>query len=673
MIDNRMDKQVLKFILRGMIILLFVFDSSVVFCQPSPALDSLEARAPYLTGVEKSMVLFEIVNSYIRIDLGKASGYIQEVKRVEKKTSDLNSLAYLKLARGVYCARTGRVDSGILFLDTAKTLALEADSKHAVLRAYHALGNAFISNGQPEKALVNLFEGFRILKEFPDQEMEMKLRTNIGWAYLEMKQYRNCINYGLETIRLMEGTSYEWIALYTYNNVAISYGVLNKLDSAKYFIEKGIRAAEKSNDYQQLANGYFVLGTIYSEAGKYDLAIQQYLKAKPYREKVGNPLFIVADLYTISELYYKTGDYLKGIEAGEQALKLAEQYNLLLKFENTYYSLAQNYEGLKDFRNASKYYRLWAVAKDTVYKNANAEAIAEMRTRYETEKTAQQLSLQKAIIAEQKADLQRTYIIIGALAVTLLLIIVIFLLLRSRIKRERELFLREAQIQATIQSQENERRRFARDLHDGMGQLISALRIALHTIHRDTPLEARVAVVNKAERLLNDIHQEIRSIAFNLMPQTLVQHGLVPALREMGSRLQDTSKISIRVMSLDIPERMTELMEITLYRIIQEWITNIIKYSEATVIEVQLIGYDQEMNVVIEDNGNGFDTSILEKSAGNGWKNIKSRVNLIKSTVDVDSRQGGKGTTLIVRVPLKIVRTHGTVAAQEIPNSTDTL
>lgn len=672
MTENRISKQLI-IVLRGTLILLLVAGHSVVFSQANPALDSIEARAPYLTGVEKSIVLFEIVNSYVRIDLSKASSYLQEVKSAQKETFDPDVLAYLMLARGVYCARTGRVDSGILFLDTAKMLAVKANSMHALLRTYHALGHAFISNGQPEKALENLFEGFRILKAFPDQEMEMKLRTNIGWAYLEMKQYKNCISYGRESIRLMEGTQYEWIALYTYNNVAISYGVLNKLDSAKYFIEKGIRAAEKSNDYQQLANGCFVLGTIYSEAGKYDLAIQQYLKAKPFREKVGNPLFIVADLYTISELYYKIGEYQKGIEAGEQALKLAEQYNLLLKFENTYYSLAQNYEGLKDFRNASKYYRLWAVAKDTVYKNANAEAIAEMRTRYETEKTAQQLSLQKAVIAEQRADLERTYIIIGALVITLVLIVVIFLLLRSRIKRERELFLREAQIQATIQSQENERRRFARDLHDGMGQLISALRIALHTIHRDTPLEARVAVVNKAEGLLNDIHQEIRSIAFNLMPQTLVQHGLVPALREMGSRLQDNSKIAIRVMSLDIPERMTELMEITLYRIIQEWITNIIKYSEATVIEIQLIGYDQEMNVVVEDNGNGFDTSILEKGSGNGWKNIKSRVNLIKSTVDIDSRQGRKGTTLIVRVPLKIVRTPETVGVVEIPNSTDTL
>ncbi len=645
-----------KYVTSRAIAFIGVLTALSTFSQPVSSIDSLEAQLIQTEGVHKSLVLYELVYQYVRTDINKATRYYEEVNTRLKSETDPASLAYLMTARGVYCARTGLIDSGIYFLDQAQTLALKSNSSHALTRVCLNLGNAYIASGQPQKGLENLFEGLRVIQKDPDKGIEMRLRTNVGWAYLELKQYRNCISYGLETIKGMEGSSYEGLALYIYNNMAVSYGALGLIDSAKYFIDKGIRAAKENNDFHLLANGYFILGTIYSEVGEYDKAIQQYLKARPFREKVGNPLFIVSDLYTISELYNKTGNFKKGIETGEQALKLAEQYNLLLKFENTYYSLARNYEGLKDFENASKYYRLWAMAKDTVYKNANAEAIAEMRARFETEKTAQQLALQKAEIAEQRADLQRTYVIIGALAITLTLTVVIFILLKEKIKREREIFLREAQIQASIQSQENERRRFARDLHDGMGQLISALRLALRTIHKDTPLEARVVVVNKAEGLLNDIHQEIRSIAFNLMPQTLVQHGLVPALREMGTRVRETTGMSIRVRNLDIPERLPELVEVTLYRIIQEWINNIHKYNEATVIEIQIIGYDEEMNVVVEDNGKGFDTSILEQGSGSGWKNIKSRVNLVKGTLDIDSRPGKSGTTLIVKVPLKILR-----------------
>jgi two-component system, NarL family, sensor kinase len=487
----------------------------------------------------------------------------------------------------------------------------------------------------------------------------MKLRTNIPWAYLELKQYRNCIQYGLQNLLLMEGTSFEWIALYTYNNVAVSYGALGIVDSAKYFIEKGLLAAMKNNDNQSIANAHFILGTIYSNAAQYNLAIEEYLKARPFREKVGNPFFIVSDLYSISELYYKSGNYKRGIEAGKEAMTLAEKYNLTLKFEGTYLNLARNYEGISDYRNASKYYRLYAMAKDTVYKNASTDAIAEMQTRYETEKKEKQLAVQKAELFEQRAEIQQKNVVMGGLVVTLLFVVIIFVLLRGRwrrkqeiLQKQKELYIREAQIQASIQSQENERKRFAQDLHDGMGQLISALRLALHGVSKQSTAEDRVEVVSKGEKILNEMHHEIRSIAFNLMPQTLVQHGLVPALREMSERVNGSGKIMIRVSSFDVPPRLGELAEISLYRVIQEWVNNVMKYANASVIQLQLIGHESEITVTIEDDGAGFDISVLQNGAGNGWKNIKSRLNLVKGSIEIDSRPGMSGTTVIIRLPV---------------------
>jgi signal transduction histidine kinase len=619
-------------------------------------LDSIAKKMNTLQGSEKAFALHELVYGYLRVDREKAERYNEQAKKWLRTETDPGVKAYLGLARGVYCGRSGKLDSGVYFLNEAKKNAIEANLSHALIRIYAGLGHTYISSGKPKIALENMFEGLRALNNQPDAEMEYKLRTNIAWAYLELKQYRNCITHGLTNIRLMEGTEFEWIALYSYNNIAVSYGALGLLDSAKFFIEKGIRAAMKSNDIQSLANGYFILGTIYSNAGKFDLAVAQYEKARPYRERVGNPLFLVSDLYTMSELYFKIKEFSKGIAAGTEALRLAEQYNLQLKLGETYLSLAQNYEGLHDFKNSSKYYRLWSMAKDTVYTNANSEAIAEMETRFETEKKEQQLALQRAELSEQKADLQRTYVIIGALGVTLVLVVIIFLLLRSRLSRERAAFLREAQIQATIQSQESERRRFAQDLHDGMGQLISALRLAIHSIHRNSSLEDRVVVVTKAENLLNDMHMEIRSIAFNLMPQTLVQNGIVPALKEMSVRVNDSANVNVRVSSFDMPERLSELQEISIYRIIQEWINNVIKYAEASIVEVQLVGYEDEVSVILEDNGKGFDIARLENSAGNGWKNMRSRISLVRGFIEIDSRPGRIGTTVMLRIPVQLRR-----------------
>lgn len=631
-------------------LVLILGSTSASFGQRVAAIDSLERKLGEVFGQQKAMTLYELVYAYLRVDIKKAEAYCQQVRAILPSEKDPASLAYLFMANGIFYSRSGRLDSGIMNFDVAKKFAIQGQAHQALVKINAALGHAYISSGRPEKGLESMFEGLNVLEKNPDKEMEMKLRTNVAWAYLELKQYRNCIKYGLQNIRMMEGTKFEWIALYTYSNVAVSYGAIGLIDSAKYFVDKGIRAARASNDMQALANAHFILGTIYANAGKYYEAIEEYLKARPYREKVGNPLFIVSDLYTISDLYYKTKEFKKGVAASEEALKLAQEYNLTLKFEGTYEGLAKNYEGLGDYKNASKYYRLWAAAKDSVYKNSSADAIAEMQTKFETEKKEQQLAIQNSELLRKEAELQLTYLTIVGMLVIFIFAAVILFLIRSRLQKKRFAAMKEAQIRATIESQENERRRFAQDLHDGMGQLISALRLTIHHLdtHGGESAEAHFA---KAETLLNDMHQEIRSIAFNLMPQTLVKNGVIPAMKEVINRLS-SSAINISISSFEVPERLDQLKEIALFRILQEWLTNIVKYSGANRIDIQFVGHAHELNVVIEDDGMGFDSKLLIEADGHGWKNIQSRVSFLQASLYLDTAAGRKGTSFTLNIPV---------------------
>jgi two-component system, NarL family, sensor kinase len=628
------------------------------FAQSAPV-DSLQQVLPSLSGVSKSRALFEITSYYLRADRQKAVAFVEQARALRLSSDDDVIASYAYLSEGMYMNSTGNVDSGMVLLELGKEAAIRSNNYNALTTVYSALAYVLVSRGKAAKGLENLYAGLEVVDKHPDKEMELKLRTNITWAHLELKQYRECVNSGLKNLSSMSGTSFEWMSLITFNNIAVAYGALGQIDSAKYFIQKGLAAAEKNHDNQTLANGHFILGTIYANAGKYRLAEEEYLKAKPFRDKVGNPFFIAADLYAMAELYSKMGEYRKGIKAGEEALKLAEQYDITLKYEGTYFSLAQNYEGLGDFRNASKYYHLYAQAKDSVYKHSSTEAIAEMSTKYETEKKEKQIAQQKAVLSEQRAAIQLTYFLVAGLTLSLIMLAFIFMLVRSRMKKkqqlletEKELYIREAQIQASIQSQERERKRFAQDLHDGMGQLITALRLALHSVNKGTSLEERVSVLERGEGILNDMHNEIRSIAFNLMPQTLVKHGLVPALREMADRINELNKVKVRVSNFDMPQRLNEVAEVSLYRIIQEWVNNVIKYSDAKQIQVQLTGYEDEINIIIEDDGKGFDVLDLENSNGNGWKNIKSRLSLIRGSIEIDSRKDMTGVTVVIGIPI---------------------
>lgn len=625
-------------------------------------IDSLEQKLPVLSNGQKASALYEIVNFYLRSDRAKAITFLNDLRSLNKNSADKQVTIYHFLTEGLYLSRQSRLDSAIELYTLAKQQADSLKDYRALAQIYQAMSYAYISSAEAERGLEYLFMALKLNDDhLQDKRIELKIRTNIGWAYLELKQYQNCVHVGRETILKTKGTSFEWIATYTYNNVAASFSSLKQYDSAQFYARKGIETGKRYNDNQIVANGYFILGKTYEETGRLAEAIQQYIAARPYREKVGNPYFIASDLYTLSELYYKSGDYKKGIAAGKEALAIAEEMNLTLKLEGAYLSLAKNYEGLRDFQSSNKYYQLHAAARDSVYKKSSAEAIAEMQTKYESEKKVQQFQLQEAQLARQKAELRITYFVIAALAALLLMTSLIFFLLRSRMKRkqvilekERQLYLREVEMQASVQSQERERKRFARDLHDSMGQLISALRLALHSVNRESTLEERVQMVDKGEVILNEMYREIRSVAFNLMPQTLVQQGLVPALKEMAERINGMGKIDVKVASLDMPERLNELQEISLFRVIQEWVNNVLKYANASSVLIQTINHDGEIHVMIEDNGIGFDTAILSSSSGNGWKNIKSRINLIKGTIEIDSRANYKGTLLTVKVPLSV-------------------
>lgn len=631
----------------------FFFGS--VFGQSTQLIDSLERTLNTYGSDDKAFALYTLVSYYQRSDRQKT---LQFRQRALPLLNDVHpkAQAYSRIIEGIYYTGVGSLDSAEYWFASAKESAriIHDDKTMAIICA--SLGRTLVAAGKEEAAVSNLVEGLRLADKDPDQELAMKLRINLTWAYLELKRYRDGVNLGRHTLALMDSTL-QWMALYLYNNMAVCYGALNQLDSARYFVERGIHAAELNHDYQSLANGHFILGTIYANAGRNDLAIGQYEQAKPYREKVGNPFFIVSDLYTLASLYQKTGNFSKGVQTGLEALDIAEKHHLLLKFENTYQVLAMNYEGLHDFKKSSQYYQLWAASKDSVYKNANTQAIADMETKYETEKKEQQIVLQTATISAQKANIQRNYIFIGGLVIVVVLVVVILFLIRSDLKRkqevlkkEYELSVREAFIAASIQSQEHERKRFAQDLHDGMGQLISALRFIV--VSRDTVSsgngDERMA---KAEYILNDMHREIRDVAFNLMPQTLIRNGLIPAIQEVATRVNSTGQIRLSVSSFEMPERLTELHEISLYRVIQEWVNNILKYASASAVQVQLVAHEDEITLTIEDDGEGFERHSLENSSGNGWKNIQSRLSLIKGSVEVDTQPLRKGTTFIVVMP----------------------
>jgi signal transduction histidine kinase len=208
--------------------------------------------------------------------------------------------------------------------------------------------------------------------------------------------------------------------------------------------------------------------------------------------------------------------------------------------------------------------------------------------------------------------------------------------LNEEIQKQQELRLK-----AVIASQEDERNRIAAELHDGLGQSLASVRMRL----------SRETVSPESLDALDKSCVELREISHNLMPSNLMRSGLVTALHELSNRINKTGKLHLIVDADPNLPAIASSSAIHLFRIIQELLTNIMKYADATETTVQLMADNKMLSVMVEDNGKGFDKNTLQTTSGNGWYNIHSRLTILNGNVEIDSAPG-RGTVITIDIPL---------------------
>jgi two-component system, NarL family, sensor kinase len=239
------------------------------------------------------------------------------------------------------------------------------------------------------------------------------------------------------------------------------------------------------------------------------------------------------------------------------------------------------------------------------------------------------------------------------LAIVMLTIIVFTFIISSIIHQKKIIRLNEQLLKAEIDILEKERKRFAADLHDELGPLLSSVKLYLNAID-STDAEER-DILKKASNILDNSIKEIRQISQNLMPVALQDRGLHDAVHQLVNHFIDTRSKNVRLECDMSGIKLDKNIEVTLFRIIQELLNNILKHSQATEIELKLWMAGNMLKIHLEDNGIGFNqdnvTGINAMGSGLGLKNITSRVNLLSGKLRIDSSIG-KGTEVNLEIPV---------------------
>jgi signal transduction histidine kinase len=265
----------------------------------------------------------------------------------------------------------------------------------------------------------------------------------------------------------------------------------------------------------------------------------------------------------------------------------------------------------------------------------------------------------KITVLEQEEELQQlrlkqknnfNYILIAG-ATTLLIISLLSYRNYRQKQRLQQLRINELETEkqltateAVLKGEEKERTRLAKDLHDGLGGLLSGVKFSLSNMKDNLMITPdNMAVFERSLDMIDASIRELRRVAHNMMPEMLTKFGLDEALEEYCNILNGTGLLKVKYQSLGMEARLDKSLEIIVYRIIQELLNNILKHASASEAFVQLVRETNRLNVVVEDDGKSFDTGILEKNKGAGWMNIRSRVDYLKGQLDIHS-EAGKGT-----------------------------
>ena len=539
-----------------------------------------------------------------------------------------------------------------------KKARAEKNEKLAGQSAY-LLGMANYLGGNFDESLRWYFTAERAYEAAKDTSGISELYSDMCIFYIKIKKFgqadeviKKAIDYAVSTKNLKQHAT-------ALNNKGLMFYDEGKTDSAINAFNASFILYKKVNDKVGMSYCLDYLSSAQSDKGNYSKALQLMDSARDLRAGIGDKTGEAMAIENLGEIYLKENKLTDAAKYFADAIDRAHQLNFLDLELFAYSMLAKTYQQQGDYQAALAAKNKFVELNKKFQDEKRVKTIEELEAKYETEKKQEQIKLlnkqntiQQLEIGKRNATIT---VIVAAFVLTMVLAYLFYS--RYRIKHAAQLQA-EVMHQQTlaskgiIEAEERERKRIAAELHDGVGQLFTAVKMNMEIlVERFLVKKPDAALLaEKTLAMVDESCAEVRSIAHQMMPNALIKSGLVSALRDFINKIP-TEKLKISLETQGIDKPLDSITETVLYRVVQESVNNVIKHAAATSLDILLLRDQQEITVSIEDNGKGFNSSDPGRFTGIGLKNIISRVEYLKGTVDISSAPG-KGTLVAIFIPL---------------------
>jgi signal transduction histidine kinase len=595
--------------------------------------------------------------------------------RRAEKTSSIDTLAVTRFLAEAEKYQRINSDSSFLYTGKALRLALKSGSLRLLSLSLQAMGDYYLSHEMYRESMSYFLKCLAIEEKRGGVKRTADLYDELGSVYYYLEVFDKSLDYNqkaLDIYRSYNDTSGTARALshlgtlYSSREFCEDRSKAEKLvdfQTAVDYYNQAIKYSSLAGNHGAIAKDYQNIAAVYNKLEKPQIALTYVKRALDYYRQTGDAEGILGTLFTLGKTYYRLGDYKKSVEAFRESERMAVERNLTGGIQYLYEALAMPYYAMGDYKAAYDTYIRYMTIRDSVYNAEKSKQIIELETQYQSE------IRQKEILRLKAEEKRRNALLYSLVAVILLLGFSIYyyvrLVRKNRVIAGQKLQLKEEKIReleqerlylaarSVMEGEEAERTRLASDLHNGLGGLLSGIKINLSSMKENAVItHENISAFNHALSLLDTSISELRRIAHNLMPETLNHYGLKTALEDFCTQVAPAGKPEISLQFFGDDIRYTKELELTMYRVIQELVNNALKHSEATMINIQVFSEPGRLSAQVTDNGKGFDAAACDKERkGKGIENIRDRVTALNGKLDIWS-QPGQGTEISVEIEI---------------------
>ncbi len=464
----------------------------------------------------------------------------------------------------------------------------------------------------------------------------------------------------LEHNALVRGDSDMLMNIYFYEGGY--YNNIGQNDSARYYCHRNLELATLLKSNHSIRAGTLLnIGLTYLEDKRTGEAIAYFQKGIaeiPETVRSSSRQLIFSNIF-LGEAYCQQKEYAKAIATTLPALRQAQVMHIAHITDHAYKTLADAYLALGDYKRSADYLKQYSVVRDSLMKAEKLELVYNVEMKYRiADKNKELAQKELAILSRESRIRAKNFLIAGISAASVLLLLVSVLLYRNNrhkqtLQAEKIRNLRQemeiSSLQAMIAGEEKERSRIARELHDGLGGLLGIIRTRVSSIFRKHPHPDLNGDFTEVLKWLEDASTDLRKTAHNLMPEILLQEGLVKASSLFCERVRKGHTLALQFETWGEIRRLPTGIELAVYRIIQELVHNILKHAKATQSVVQIVFHDNQLCITVEDDGSGIPAG---HSEGVGLRSIRERVHSMNGQVDIASSPG-KGTSIYIEIAIK--------------------